>query len=89
MSKKADLIHKAHQCERGAKTIWLNRLQHVASCPAPTCGDLAAEEVSRAAEAQLAHQARQCWDEVQAIADEEDAGHESPPEEPQWLTAIY
>jgi len=84
MSKKADLVHQAHQCEQQAKVTWLDRLQHIASHPAPTCGDLAAEEASRLTEAQLSRQARQCWDEVQAIADEERAGREWPPEEPYW-----
>jgi len=84
MSRKADLVHQAHQCEQQARITWLNRLDHVASRPVPTCGELAAEKVSRLAEAQLAHQARQCWDEVQVIADEESAGRVWPPEEPYW-----
>ena len=88
MSKKADLIQQAHQCEQQARITWLSRLQHVASCPVPTYGDLAAEEASRLTEAQLSRQARQCWDEVQDIVDAGD-DHAGPPEEPQWLTAVY
>ena len=84
MSKKADLVHQAHQCEQQAKIVWLNRLHRVASHPALTCGELAAEEASRLVEAQLSRQGRQCWDEVQAIADEESADREWPPEEPWW-----
>ena len=88
MSKKSHLIHQAEQCDRAARVVWLTRLQHVIDRPVPTCGDLAAEETSRLTEAQLRHQARQCRDELQAIADTESADRVWPPEEPQWMDAL-
>jgi len=81
MSKKADLIHQARQHERAARAELMNRLHNIVVSDAD---DSAAIERSRVAEENHRHQARQYWDEVQAIADAEDT-REWPPEEPQWL----
>ena len=85
MDQKATLIHQAEQYEREALAEELGRIHYLAAADAP---DPAAVARSRAAENDLRHKARQCWDEVQAIADAEDT-REWPPEEPQWLTGVY
>jgi len=84
VSRKAYLRHQAQQCDRAARTVWLGRLQHVASHPVPTYGHLSAEEASRSVEDELLFQARECRDELQEIADTEHADRVWPPEEPYW-----
>jgi len=81
MSKKADLIHQAHQHERAARAELMNRLHHIVVSDAD---DSVAIERSRATEEVHHRKARQCWSEVEAIAAAED-DREWPPEEPQWL----
>ena len=84
MSKKSSLIHQARQHERAARAEWLSRLDTI---PSTDADDPAALEHSRIAEEDHRHQARQYWDEVQAIADAEDT-REWSPEEPQWLVDL-
>jgi len=84
VSRKAYLRHQSEQCDRAARIVWLDRLQHVASHPVPTYGHLSVEEASRLVEDELRFRARQCRDELQEIADVEHADREWPPEEPYW-----
>ena len=85
MSKKADLIHRAHQAERSSRSIRLSRYQYAIDGPVvPTLGTLAVEKALKVQEAEYDHVADQCWDEVQAIADTERAERGDPPEEPYW-----
>ena len=81
---KAALIHQAEQYEREAYTEFMSRIHRIATAKTV---NLEVEVRSREKERSLRQQARQCWDEVQAIADAEDT-REWPPEEPQWLTGV-